>query len=160
VGYIRDIYFKDSLNGVLCGLGGLVNKTTNGGLNWFEPNIQLNGNLYNFYKVSFVNNQYGWLVGNGNPVYRSTDFGMNWDSIGYISGSDEIYFSVFSSVLTAGLGGLMEGCLRLLMGDITGQEKIQPILRDILKKDIFITIQSAGLSVVVGGFNIQPQADR
>jgi photosystem II stability/assembly factor-like uncharacterized protein len=104
VGNIRDIYFKDSLNGVLCGEGGLVNKTTNGGLNWFEPNIQLNGNLYNFYKISFVNN-YGWLVGNINPVYRTTDFGMNWDSIGYISGSDEIYFANFSSQLTGWAGG-------------------------------------------------------
>jgi len=104
VGNIMDLYFKDSLNGFLCGEGGLTRKTTNGGLNWFEPNIQLNGNLYNFYKVSFVNN-YGWLVGNINPVYRSTDFGMNWDSIGYISGSDEIYFSVFSSVLTGWAGG-------------------------------------------------------
>jgi|WetSurMetagenome_2_1015567.scaffolds.fasta_scaffold62248_2 photosystem II stability/assembly factor-like uncharacterized protein len=105
VGYISDIYFKDSLNGFLCGDGGLTRKTTNGGYNWFTTNIQLHGNLYNFYKVSFVNNQYGWLIGNGNPVYRTTDFGMNWDSIGYVTGSNEIYFVNFSSILTGWAGG-------------------------------------------------------
>jgi photosystem II stability/assembly factor-like uncharacterized protein len=104
VGNIMDIYFKDSLNGFLCGEGGLTRKTTNGGINWFTPNIQLHGNLYNFYKVSFIN-QYGWLVGNVNPVYRTTDFGSNWDSIGYVTGSNEIYFSVFSSVNTGWAGG-------------------------------------------------------
>jgi len=105
VGNISDIFFKDSLNGFLCGDGGLTRKTTNGGYNWFTPNIQLHGNLYNFYKMSFINNQYGWLIGNANPVFRTTDFGSNWDSIGYISGSDEIYFTVFSSIMTGWAGG-------------------------------------------------------
>lgn len=105
VGDIRDLYFKDSLDGVLSGIGGLLKKTTNGGLNWYTPNINLYGNGYNFYKLSFVNNQTGWIVGNIKPVYRTTDFGANWDSIGSVEGADEIYCSFFSSVNTGWAAG-------------------------------------------------------
>lgn len=105
IGNIRDIYFKDSLNGVLCGEGGTVFKTTNGGFNWYEPAINLHGNLYNFLKLSRVNNQYLWMVGNLSAVYRSTNFGNNWDSISFISGADETYCSFFSSVNTGWVGG-------------------------------------------------------
>ena len=104
VGFIYDIYFKDSLEGVFCGIGN-VHKTTNGGVNWFPANIQLHGNLYEFYKMTFVNDQYGWVIGNANPVYRTTDFGMNWDSIGYVTGSDFTYCVHFSSQSTGWAGG-------------------------------------------------------
>lgn len=105
IGNISDIYFKDSLNGVLCGEGGTVFKTSNGGYNWYVPNIELHGNLYNFLKLSRVNDKYLWMVGNLSAVYRSTDFGSNWDSISFISGADETYCSFFSSVNTGWAGG-------------------------------------------------------
>lgn len=104
VGFIYDIYFKDTLEGVFCGIGN-VHKTTNGGVNWFPANLQLNGNMYSFHKMTFVNDQYGWVIGNANPVYRTTDFGMNWDSIGYVAGSSFTYCVHFSSQMTGWAGG-------------------------------------------------------
>ena len=104
-GYTYDLYFKNENLGIACGDGGEVLRTTNGGLNWYEPNIQLHGNLYNFYQMSVVNDSLVWIIGNLSAVYRSTDFGSNWDSIGFVVGSDETYTVRFSSALTGYCGG-------------------------------------------------------
>jgi len=105
-GYIYDIYFKDTLTGLMCGDAGLLKRTTNGGINWYTPNIQLHYIGYSFDKISIVNNQYGWVVGEGhNPVYRTTDFGQNWDSIGYVTGAFDLYCLDFSSINTGWCGG-------------------------------------------------------
>lgn len=106
IGNIRDIYFKDELNGILCGEGGSVYKTTSGGLNWYKPNIQLHGNLYNFRQLSVVNNNV-WIIGNTNPVYRSTDFGQNWDSIGFVTASGQTNEVNFVNSLTGFCGGTL-----------------------------------------------------
>ena len=102
--YMYDMYFKDSLDGVICGIG-TIHKTTNGGVNWIPANIQLYGHFYEFYKMTFVNDQYGWVIGNSNPVYRTTDFGSNWDSIGYVAGSSSTYCVHFSSQMIGWAGG-------------------------------------------------------
>lgn len=102
--YMYDMYFRDSLDGVICGIG-TIHKTTNGGVNWIPANIQLNGVFYEFYKITFVNDQYGWVVGNTNPVYRTTDFGSNWDSIGYVTGSSFTNCVHFSSQMIGWAGG-------------------------------------------------------
>ena len=104
VGYIYDIYFKDSLEGVFCGIGN-VHKTTNGGMNWVPANIQLYGHFPEFHKITFINNLYGWVIGHSNSVYKTTDFGSNWDSIGYVTGSSFTNCVCFSSQTTGWAGG-------------------------------------------------------
>lgn len=105
-GYINDIYFKDSLIGLLCGDGGNISRTTNGGINWYTPNIQLHFQGHTFDKLSILNNQYGWIVGEQvYPVYRTTDFGENWDSIGRVAGAFDLYCIRFSSINTGWCGG-------------------------------------------------------
>jgi photosystem II stability/assembly factor-like uncharacterized protein len=105
-GYIYDMHFKDSLTGLMCGDAGFLKRTTNGGINWYTPNIQLHFQGHTFDKLSILNNQYGWIVGEQvYPVYRTTDFGENWDSIGRVAGAFDLYSIRFSSINTGWCGG-------------------------------------------------------
>jgi len=42
------------MEGILCGDGGIVKKTSDGGLNWYGVNIPLNGVLYSFKNISVL----------------------------------------------------------------------------------------------------------
>ena len=104
--WVNYIYFKDAMTGVLCGDGGFLQRTTNGGYNWYTPNIELHYQGYTFYKFSTINNQYCWLVGSSGPIYRSTDFGSNWDSVGFIPEHFNAVYSIrFTNINTGWCGG-------------------------------------------------------
>ncbi|MBV6479902.1 MAG: Ycf48-like protein [Ignavibacteria bacterium] len=79
-GFPEDMYFKDSLNGV--GVGGLsyIYRTTNGGINWSSYSIVQNGDLY---RVSFINENTGFTASR-RAAYKTTNFGLSWDSVGNI----------------------------------------------------------------------------
>jgi photosystem II stability/assembly factor-like uncharacterized protein len=97
-GFIYDIYFRDSLTGLYCDNNGAVRKTTNGGYNWFTINIPVGSFSYTFRNFSFINNQTGWLVEYSRKLFKTTDFGSNWDSISNIpNGSYGIHCVSFSS---------------------------------------------------------------
>lgn len=54
--------------------GKFVLKTTNGGLNWVElpfPNFHEHG-------IGFINANTGWIGGDYNPTYGTTDGGQTW----------------------------------------------------------------------------------
>jgi photosystem II stability/assembly factor-like uncharacterized protein len=78
----QDIYFKDSINGILCGEGASILKSTDGGFNWYYVNFNFSA-YYNFYELSVINNQYCWA--GGSVSYKSTNFGDDWDSLSYLS---------------------------------------------------------------------------
>ncbi len=78
--YPEDLYFKDSLNGIGVSEVSLIHKTSNGGENWQTFAIAPSGN---FYRVSFINDNTGFTASH-RAVYRTTDFGNTWDSIGNI----------------------------------------------------------------------------
>ena len=78
--YPEDLYFKDSLNGIGVSEVSLIHKTSNGGENWKTFAIATSGN---FYRVSFINDNTGFTASH-RAVYRTTDFGNTWDSIGNI----------------------------------------------------------------------------
>jgi len=100
-GFVYDIYFRDSLTGLYCDDNGAVRKTTNGGLNWFSINIPVGTFSYSFMNFSFINNQTGWLTELSCKVFKTTDFGSNWDSISNIpNGSYQIHCIFFSSLNT------------------------------------------------------------
>jgi len=80
-GDVRDIYFKDSLNGVACGMVADFQKTTNGGRSWNELEIIKNGWLYDFIRLGILNDNV-WV--GGKSIYKSTNFGISFDSIGLI----------------------------------------------------------------------------
>ncbi|MGA2669658.1 MAG: YCF48-related protein [Ignavibacteria bacterium] len=112
--YLRDIYFKDDLTGILCGDGSLIMKSTDGGVVWNQITIpQTTTESPDFFKESFVGNT-GWVVGRGTNtpglgpnVWTTTNFGTNWDTIGRVPYPYEAenYCVYFSGLSTGWCGG-------------------------------------------------------
>lgn len=103
--YFSDFYFKDANTGLVCADGSGIFKTTNGGINWVQKEVPTGFGIPNFYKISFVNNQIGWVVGVDSRVFKTIDFGETWDSVGFVTGADEPYCIRFSSENTGWVGG-------------------------------------------------------
>lgn len=101
------MYFKNPSEGLLSGYGGQVRKTTDSGLNWLGVNINLNGSLCDFEKITVINNQLSWIVGNDGRVFYSADFGSNWELRDTIhnTGQAQIYCVRFSSQNIGWAGG-------------------------------------------------------
>jgi photosystem II stability/assembly factor-like uncharacterized protein len=115
-GDVRDIYFKDSLNGITCGMVGDFQKTTNGGVNWFELEIIKNGSLYNFIRIGKIENNL-WI--GGKSIYKSTDYGLTWDSIalvGEMNNVERMYAINFSSLNIGYIGGNRGGMFKTTDG--------------------------------------------
>jgi photosystem II stability/assembly factor-like uncharacterized protein len=104
-GYTKDMYFINADTGLLSGEGGGMYKTTNGGLNWSRKTIPYWNGIGDFRKLSVINNQYVFVGEDGRRVFRSTNFGDTWDSIGYIAGANQPYVCRFSSLNTGWVGG-------------------------------------------------------
>ncbi len=100
-----DIYFRNFNEGLYC-TEGLVYKTTNSGMNWFNTNVPTNGG-YQFEKLSVVNNQYVSIVGGSSPFYRSTDFCSTWQCLDSIHSFPPAVLNccAFSSVNIGYAGG-------------------------------------------------------
>jgi photosystem II stability/assembly factor-like uncharacterized protein len=76
----NDLYFKDSANGIGVQASSLIFKTENGGTNWSVIPLAGSGD---FYRVSFINDFTGYTA-SSRAVYKTTDFGTIWDSVGHI----------------------------------------------------------------------------
>jgi len=83
-GSAEDLYFKDSLNGIGVMGAALVLKTTNGGVNWSYRQLAGSGD---FYRVSFINDNTGYTAST-RAVYKTTNFGIIWDSVGRVTPLD------------------------------------------------------------------------
>ncbi|HMS34857.1 MAG TPA: YCF48-related protein [Ignavibacteria bacterium] len=84
-GNLHDMYFKDALTGIVTGSGTDMFKTTNGGINWYNITMPIGFRIPDFYKLTFVKNQFGWVAGSDNRIFSTTDFGDTWDSLSRIS---------------------------------------------------------------------------
>ncbi len=115
---IMDIHFKDSNTGIAVGGGGIVYKTTNQGLNWIMTHDYYSGSG-DFNKVSVIDNQYCFAVGNARRVFRSTNYGDTWDSVGYVAGANGPYSCRFSSLNTGWVGGTMGEMFKSTNGGAT-----------------------------------------
>ncbi|MBK7444415.1 MAG: T9SS type A sorting domain-containing protein [Ignavibacteria bacterium] len=104
-GYTKDMYFINADTGLICGAFGGMFKTTNGGLNWSRKTIPYWNGIGDFRKLSVINNQYVFVGEDGRRVFKSTNFGDTWDSIGYIAGANQPYVCRFSSLNTGWVGG-------------------------------------------------------
>lgn len=105
-GDMQDVFFKDSLNGVACGMVSNFHKTTNGGENWYRIQVIQNGPLYDFYRISVLNDNLIWLA--SKSVYKSPNFGDSWDSLGLIpleNPNRSIHCMKFTSSLIGYAGG-------------------------------------------------------
>ena len=89
-GILNDVHFTDALNGTAVGYTGvyyiywgIILHTTDGGDNW---SVQEDTDLPNFYGVSFVNANTGYVVGGGNMGASSNNRSDNSSSqLGYNS---------------------------------------------------------------------------
>ena len=101
---LNDIHFKNSLTGIIAGDGATVLKTTDGGVTWYQSYI-VPGAYGDFRKVSVINNQYCFTVEDAKRVFKSTNYGDSFDSIGYVTGADQPYSCRFSSLQTGWVCG-------------------------------------------------------
>ncbi|MCX6164639.1 MAG: hypothetical protein NTU73_07225 [Ignavibacteriae bacterium] len=80
-----DLMFSDTSTGWM-GIGNEIRKTTNGGISWIISNINNNISAFSVY---FINNNTGWVGGQGNynsgALFKTTNGGINWfnQNIGY-----------------------------------------------------------------------------
>ena len=79
---IYSLSFVNNMTGWYCGSGGVIGKTSNGGLNW---NTQVSGTTENLYAINFVDGNTGWAAGghleyfNGViKIVKTTNGGANW----------------------------------------------------------------------------------
>lgn len=156
---LNDIYFKDALTGVLCADGARIMKTTDGGVVWNLVPIPLyQGEQPNFYRLSFVNNLFGWTVGEGDNsglgklVYKSTNFGTSWDTIARVPyPSNELNYSVFFTDLNTGFCGGTGGYIfKTTDSGNNWQQQIVPI--DGFRRDFNFINDTTGWAVGGGGY--------
>lgn len=73
---LRGIYMHNENTGWVCGDGGKIIKTTNGGQNWFN---QSSGITQTLSDIQFVNLNTGWVSARtGGKILKTTNGGQNW----------------------------------------------------------------------------------
>ncbi len=105
-GYTYDMYFKDANTGFVSSEG-KVFKTTNGGSSWFVSLDLFNTRI--FWKISFVDNQYGWIASYNEAVpsvYKTTNVGANWSLICDSAAIDNMIGVHFVNKDTGFIGGM------------------------------------------------------
>jgi photosystem II stability/assembly factor-like uncharacterized protein len=157
--FLWDIYFKDAMTGVLCADGARILKSTDGGAIWNLIPVPLHqGGQPNFYRLSFVNNTFGWTVGEGSSfglgklVYRTTDFGSSWDTIARVPyPNGEVNYSVFFSSLNTGYcGGTFGYIYKSTNGGFNWIQQSVPI--DGFRRDFYFVNDTIGWVVGGGGY--------
>ncbi|MBS1514901.1 MAG: T9SS type A sorting domain-containing protein [Bacteroidetes bacterium] len=90
--------------------GSIILKTTNGGLNW-NANYKIDSSEF-YNKITFINNQFGYLVGYPTRIQKTTNNGMTWtkDSIdqGVSSGFPVYNVKTIGSQFAIACGGHMD----------------------------------------------------
>jgi len=156
--FLWDIFFKDASTGVLCGNGSRILKSTDGGAIWNEIVIPIhNFGRPDFYRLSFVGNT-GWVVAQGSSfglgklVYRTTDFGSSWDTIGRVLYpiGEENYSVFFSSLNTGYCGGTGGYIFKTTNGGFNWIQQSVPI--NGYRGDFYFTNDTNGWVVGGGGY--------
>jgi photosystem II stability/assembly factor-like uncharacterized protein len=109
--FMNTIFYFDSLNGWIG--GSKIAGTTDGGFSWIDANIDSsmvsNLPVLNF---NFYNRQFGYACGGfidlAGVIWRTTDFGLNWSSVG-VSPDQVFEMFVIDSLNAITLSGDPEG---------------------------------------------------
>ena len=105
-----DVYFIDSLNGIIAGgqsmFGGIINRTSDGGVTWsrcYNSSEKING-------MGFATNKFGTAVGDNNLRLRTTDGGLTWTKQNTSGGSFNtrvVFFDSLNGLITGDDGWIM-----------------------------------------------------
>ena len=99
---LLSIDFIDNNIGYVCGVGGKIFKTTNGGITFNQQN---SGSIENLYSMDFIDKNNGFAVGDNNTLLKTNDGGINWSKITlpFSSNFRHIHFeNVFIGYLSGG----------------------------------------------------------
>jgi hypothetical protein len=72
---LNSVQFIDENLGIAVGSGGLIFRTSNGGINW---QLIPSGTYSSLYSVSFSDQYNGWIVGSNGIILHSNNSGLNW----------------------------------------------------------------------------------
>ena len=89
------VYFFNREVGWICGNGGTLFKTNDGGLNW---EIRTAGTNLDLIKIKFANDRIGWIVGQNGLILKTTDGGNSWIQKVSNTTADIISLSVVDSL--------------------------------------------------------------
>ena len=108
-GYTYDYYsvhFIDNLTGWVCGSGGKILKTTNGGTLWLS---QVSSSSSNLRSITFLTSDIGCACGDNGAIVKTYTGGIYWvlKNSGTSSNLNEIFFINSSTGWIAGDNGIM-----------------------------------------------------
>lgn len=87
------VFFSSLNTGYAGGTTGYLYKSTNGGFNWYQQNVPINGFRNDFW---FANDSLGWVVGGGGYILKTTN-GGTYVGIEQISGSIPKEFKLYQN---------------------------------------------------------------
>jgi len=79
LGSLSSIDFPiDAQTGYISGLGSIyrILKTTNGGNTWIQQSVNVSAG---FFKIKFLDNDTGYVVGENGVIFKTVDGGQNWN---------------------------------------------------------------------------------
>ncbi len=71
----NSIFFVDDSYGWIGGSGGMIKKSTDGGITWTPQNINSESSIWDIY---FLDRKIGWASGSNNTIIKTIDGGANW----------------------------------------------------------------------------------
>ena len=77
---VMGMYFIDANNGWVCGDGGFISHTSDGGKTWKIQQWFIDRN-HDLYDIHFVSLTEGWICGDKGLLYHTIDSGQNWEII-------------------------------------------------------------------------------
>ena len=110
--FLRKVYFQDSLNGFLGGSTKNILRTSNGGVNWIDVEIDsLMVMLFPVANFSFYNRDFGYALGGvmdiAGVIWRTTNRGVRWSPV--VVAPEPMYNMIFfDSLRILGFGGDFE----------------------------------------------------
>ena len=96
---LNSITFLNSNTGFVCGDGGVVYKSVNGGLNWTSSNSGISSVKLN--SISFQDNNNGTIAANNGIIYVTADGGASWTAQSSGTGYNLLKVKYFGSGLVA-----------------------------------------------------------
>lgn len=75
-GFLNDLAFRDTFNGIVVGFAGTIHKTSDAGSTW--QNITQTVTASRLSSVHFVDSQRGWISGASGTILKTTNGGRIW----------------------------------------------------------------------------------